>query len=81
MIGRRQQMVSHQRIEEELGRHTRCPKNVSQGGDDEAGRDASAKDQASDSNRERLEGMSAQRLRTHSFRDEVLPAIGHGSSN
>ena len=71
-------MVGHQRIEEELGRQARCPKHVSQGGDDEAGRDASAKDQASHCNRERLKGMSAQRTRTHAFwYDRFRPSGKH----
>ena len=71
-------MVGHQRIEEELGRQARCPKHVSQGGDDEAGRDASAKDQASHGNRERLKSVSAQRTRTHAFwYDRFRPSGKH----
>ena len=38
MIGWRQQVVGDQRVEEMLGRQARCPKNVPQGGDDEARR-------------------------------------------
>ena len=41
MIGWRQQVVGDQRVEEMLGRQARCPKNVPQGGDDEARRESS----------------------------------------
>ena len=47
MIGWRQQVIGDQRVEEMLGRQARCPKNVPQGGDDEARREASTEDQAS----------------------------------
>ena len=76
MIGWRQQVVGDQRVEETLGRQARCPKNVPQGGDDEARREASTEvDQASHRDREQLMGMSAQRLSTRAFGDgRVLQA-------
>ena len=78
MIGWRQQVVGDQRVEEMLGRQARCPKNVPQGGDDEARRKSSTEDQASHRDREQLVGMSAQRLSTRAFGDgRVLLAIGH----
>ena len=77
MIGWRQQVVGDQRVEEMLGRQARCPKNVPQGGDDEARREASTEDQASHRDRKQLMGMSAQRLSTRAFGDgRVLLAIG-----
>ena len=78
MIGWRQQVVGDQRVEEMLGRQTRRPKNVPQGGDDEARRKPSTEDQASHRDRKQLMGMSAQRLSTRAFGDgRVLLAIGH----
>ena len=74
MIGWRQQVVGDQRVEEMLGRQTRCPKP--QGGDDEARREASTEDQASHRDREQLMGMSAQRLSTRAFGDGRVLLVG-----